>query len=97
MHRKSDFPFEYIGGGYFRKIGVPKGKVAETLHGMQAIEYLLNKPVDVKVVNHQTYVRIDIQGGLDVPNGVTLEVYCDQTYGTTVKKSIRDGWEEISE
>lgn len=30
--------FEYIGGGYFRKKGVPVGEKAETLHGWQAIE-----------------------------------------------------------
>jgi len=34
------FPFEYKGGGYFRKKGVKKGESAETLHGDQAIEYL---------------------------------------------------------
>lgn len=34
------FPFEYMGGGYFRKRGVPKGVNAEILHGKEAIEYL---------------------------------------------------------
>ena len=34
------FPFEYSGGGYFRRKGVPKGDVADILHGMQAVEYL---------------------------------------------------------
>lgn len=43
------FPFEYQGGGYFRRKGVPKGEVADTLHGQQAIEYIYNemiKPTD---------------------------------------------------
>lgn len=34
------FPFEYKGGGYFRMRGVPEGKSAEILHGMEAIKYL---------------------------------------------------------
>ena len=34
------FPFEYSGGGYFRRKGVPKGDVADILHGMQAVGYL---------------------------------------------------------
>ena len=37
------FPFEYSGGGYFRKKGVKKGVRAEILHGEQAINYILNK------------------------------------------------------
>jgi hypothetical protein len=32
------FSFEYIGGGYFRKIGVPKGEKAEILHGQEATD-----------------------------------------------------------
>jgi hypothetical protein len=32
------FPFEYVGGGYWRKRGVPRGEKAETLHGDEAIE-----------------------------------------------------------
>lgn len=34
------FPFEYQGGGYFRRKGVPKGKSADILHGELAIEFL---------------------------------------------------------
>jgi hypothetical protein len=34
------FPYEYAGGGYFRKKGVPVGQKAEILHGQQAIEFL---------------------------------------------------------
>ena len=34
------FPFDYQGGGYFRRRGVPKGVTAEILHGQQAIEWL---------------------------------------------------------
>jgi hypothetical protein len=34
------FPFEYQGGGYFRRKGVLKGVAAEILHGHQAIEWL---------------------------------------------------------
>ena len=34
------FPYEYKTVGYFRQKGVPKGEVAEMLHGHQAIEFL---------------------------------------------------------
>ena len=34
------FPFEYEGGGHFRRNGVPKGTSAETLHGAEAVRYL---------------------------------------------------------
>lgn len=34
------FPFEYSGGGYFRKKGVKEGVSAEILHGMEAVKYL---------------------------------------------------------
>lgn len=34
------FPYEYRGSGYFRLKGVPKGKIAKTLHADQAIQYL---------------------------------------------------------
>jgi hypothetical protein len=40
---KELFPYVYMGGGYFRERGVPKGMIAETLHGMQAIEFLYNQ------------------------------------------------------
>lgn len=32
--------FEYKGGGYYRKKGVPKGKTAEMLHGSQIQELI---------------------------------------------------------
>lgn len=34
------FPFEYVGGGHFRRAGVPKGEPAETLHGEQVAEFV---------------------------------------------------------
>lgn len=34
------FPFEYQGGGYFRKRNVKKGEAADILHGREAIQYL---------------------------------------------------------
>ena len=34
------FPFEYQGGGYFRRKGVPVGISAEMLHGKEAVEYV---------------------------------------------------------
>lgn len=40
MNLKKVFPYKYVGGGYFRKIGVPKGKSAEILHGEKAITHL---------------------------------------------------------
>ena len=40
---KEIFNYEYVGGGYFREKGVKKGDTAKILHGMQAIEYLLDK------------------------------------------------------
>lgn len=48
---KELFPFDYIGTGYFRLKGVPKGTSATEysedgvgiLHGMQAIEYLYKR------------------------------------------------------
>jgi hypothetical protein len=33
-------PFDYQGGGHFRLAGVPKGKVAETVHGNEVFELL---------------------------------------------------------
>jgi hypothetical protein len=41
------FPFEYVGGGYFRKKGVKKGTTAQTLHGKEAIEYMYSNVLDV--------------------------------------------------
>ena len=34
------FPFEYQGGGYFRRRGVPKGESADIIHGEQAVRFL---------------------------------------------------------
>jgi hypothetical protein len=34
------FPFVYVGGGYFRRKGVPKDTPAEILHGQEAIDYV---------------------------------------------------------
>ena len=39
---KQLFPFEYAGGGYFRKITATKEK-AEILHGMEAVKYIIEK------------------------------------------------------
>ena len=36
------FPYEYVGGGYFRKRNVPIGQKAKVLHGEQAVQYLYN-------------------------------------------------------
>lgn len=35
---QTPFPYEYMGGGYFRKEDVPIGQTAEMLHGKQAID-----------------------------------------------------------
>jgi len=40
------FPFEYKGGGYFRKKDVKQGVSAEMLHGHEAVEYLFLKMLD---------------------------------------------------
>ncbi len=40
---KVEFPFEYAGGGYFRRKGVKQGQPAECLHGMEAINYILKQ------------------------------------------------------
>jgi len=42
---KDLFPFEYKGGGYFRKKGVAKGVTAEILHGDEAVKRLYNEMV----------------------------------------------------
>ena len=36
-----DFPYEYVGGGYFREKGVQKGVSADIIHGMEAIKFAL--------------------------------------------------------
>lgn len=44
-----DFPFEYVGGGYFRDKTIPKGTSAPTLHGMQIVELIIeNLDCDTK-------------------------------------------------
>lgn len=53
------FPFEYVGGGYYRRKGIPKGQVAEILHGMQAIEYLFNQIKQRNKSNDNPPERID--------------------------------------
>ena len=40
---KELFPYEYVGGGYFREKGTPQGEKAEIIHGMEAIKYLFDK------------------------------------------------------
>jgi len=40
---KELFPFEYQGGGYFRKRDIPIGKNAEILHGEQAVKFLYDQ------------------------------------------------------
>jgi hypothetical protein len=35
---KSNFRFEYVGGGYFRDKSVAKGIKAETLHGSEILD-----------------------------------------------------------
>jgi hypothetical protein len=32
------FPYEYIGGGYWRQVGVPKKQAAEMFHGDEILE-----------------------------------------------------------
>lgn len=40
---KELFDYEYKGGGYFRKKGVPVGVTAPVLHGFEAVKYIYNK------------------------------------------------------
>jgi hypothetical protein len=35
-----EFPFTYVGGGYFRLASVPKGTSAPMLHGDQAVKFV---------------------------------------------------------
>ncbi len=37
----SDFPYTYVGGGYWRANGVPEGESAEILHGQHALDKAL--------------------------------------------------------
>lgn len=43
---KQLFPFEYVGGGYFREKGVPTGINAKIIHGEEAIKFLYEKMVE---------------------------------------------------
>lgn len=53
------FPFEYSGGGYFRLKGVPVGKNAEILHGMEAIEYLYKKMIEGRSYEGKITILLD--------------------------------------
>ena len=33
--------FEYVSGGYFRQVGVPKGKTAAMVHGMEVLQVVM--------------------------------------------------------
>jgi hypothetical protein len=35
---KEKFPYQYVGGGYFRNKNVPKGTNAPTFHGEQLLD-----------------------------------------------------------
>ena len=39
---KDIFPYEYQGGGYFRKKGISKYVAAPILHGDEAIKFVIN-------------------------------------------------------
>jgi len=39
---KELFPYEYVGGGYYRKFA-PQGEKAEIIHGIEAIKYVIDK------------------------------------------------------
>jgi hypothetical protein len=45
------FPYEYSGGGYFRKKHCDKGESAPILHGMQALEYLYSQ-IDILLLTN---------------------------------------------
>ena len=36
---RGKFDYEYISGGYFRKVGIPAGINADTLHGQEVVKY----------------------------------------------------------
>lgn len=50
---KEIFPFEYKGGGYYRRKNIPKNVKADILHGNEAIEYLY-KQIEKKLKNEET-------------------------------------------
>lgn len=52
MSEEIDFELEYKGGGYFREKGVPVGKSARVLHGLEileAYEVLKKRVVELEV------------------------------------------------
>lgn len=42
---KELFPFEYVGGRYFRRKGIPKNVPAEIIHGDEAIKLIYSQMV----------------------------------------------------
>lgn len=42
------FPYEYVSGGYFRRKGIKRGKIANIIHGMEAINILFENMNKVK-------------------------------------------------
>ena len=43
------WPYEYVGGGYYRQKGIPKGQHAQVLHGQEVIQDVCGsgyKPLD---------------------------------------------------
>ena len=51
------FPFDYVGGGYFRRKGVPKGETAETLHGMDAARLVFDALLNIE--KPCPYIQVD--------------------------------------
>jgi len=45
------FPFDYVGGGYFRKKGVKKGEKADILHGEQVPQFIYEAMIKALVVS----------------------------------------------
>ena len=43
MSAANKFPYQYMGGGWFRERGIPNGEVADMLHGEHAIEFAENR------------------------------------------------------
>ena len=44
------FPFEYVGGGYFRRKKVQKGVAAEMLHGQEVPQYIEKELIKRKMI-----------------------------------------------
>ena len=86
MIPKELFPFDYVGGGYFKKKNVPKGKRAEILHGMQAIEYIYTEVQHLEKKAKDTMIEgivatrmsiIKLNSALKSTNNVIGESYED--------------------